>query len=98
MQTGLRLAYSLTTEYQNENRHLIAGGGFFMPKRRCIRLEVKINKEIRNYTESMFFGLSLRQFIFSPSVFFNSIDLFCVFSRLCALLGYGLFDLHRYDR
>lgn len=28
-------------------------------------MEVKINKEIRNYTESMFFGLSLRQFIFS---------------------------------
>jgi len=28
-------------------------------------LEVKINKEIRNYTESMFFGLSMRQFIFS---------------------------------
>ena len=33
-------------------------------------MEVKINREIRNYTESMFFGLSLRQFIF-----------FC--SRLC---------------
>ena len=28
-------------------------------------MEVKINKEIRSYTESMFFGLSLRQFIFS---------------------------------
>ena len=28
-------------------------------------LEVKINREIRNYTESMFFGLSLRQLIFS---------------------------------
>jgi len=28
-------------------------------------LEVKINREIRNYTESMFFGLSLRQFLFS---------------------------------
>jgi hypothetical protein len=28
-------------------------------------VEVKINKEIRNYTESMFFGLSLRQCIFS---------------------------------
>lgn len=28
-------------------------------------MEIKINKEIRNYTESMFFGLSLRQFIFS---------------------------------
>jgi len=29
-------------------------------------LEVKINKEIRNYTESMFFGLSMRQFLFPP--------------------------------
>ena len=28
-------------------------------------MEVKINKEIRNYTEAIFFGLSLRQFIFS---------------------------------
>ena len=28
-------------------------------------MEIKINREIRNYTESMFFGLSLRQFIFS---------------------------------
>lgn len=28
-------------------------------------MEVKINREIRGYTESMFFGLSLRQFIFS---------------------------------
>lgn len=28
-------------------------------------MEVKINKEIRNYTESVFLGLSFRQFIFS---------------------------------
>lgn len=28
-------------------------------------MEVKINKEIREYTENIFFGLSLRQFIFS---------------------------------
>jgi len=28
-------------------------------------MEVKINREIREYTESMFFGLSLRQFIFA---------------------------------
>ena len=28
-------------------------------------MEVKINKEIRDYTESMYFGLSLRQFFFS---------------------------------
>ena len=28
-------------------------------------MEVKINREIREYTESMFFGLSMRQFVFS---------------------------------
>ena len=28
-------------------------------------MEVRINKEIRDYQESMFFGLSLRQCIFS---------------------------------
>ena len=28
-------------------------------------MEIKINKEIRNYTESMFFGLSMRQFFFA---------------------------------
>ena len=28
-------------------------------------MEVKINKEIRDYTESVFFGLSLRQLVFS---------------------------------
>ena len=28
-------------------------------------MEVKINREIRNYSESVFFGLSLRQCIFS---------------------------------
>ena len=28
-------------------------------------MEVKIDKEICNYTESMFFGLSMRQFLFS---------------------------------
>ena len=28
-------------------------------------MEVKINREIRQYSEKMFFGLSLRQFVFS---------------------------------
>ncbi len=28
-------------------------------------MEIKINREIREYTESIFFGLSLRQFFFS---------------------------------
>ena len=37
---------------------------FYYPKG-GITLEIKINREIRNYTEAMFFGLSLRQFIFS---------------------------------
>lgn len=36
-----------------------------MSEKGGVDMEVKINKEIRNYTESMFFGLSLRQFIFS---------------------------------
>ena len=38
---------------------------FLCPKGGVYELEVKINKEIRNYTESMFFGLSMRQFLFS---------------------------------
>ena len=41
-----------------------------------IEIEVKINKEIRNYTESLFFGLSLRQ---------------CIFSALAILAAGGLF-------
>lgn len=43
-------------------------GRFFktgISQRKELLMEVKINREIRNYTESMFFGLSLRQFIFS---------------------------------
>lgn len=42
-------------------------------------LEVKINKEIRNYTESMFFGLSLRQFIFSVLACGMAVALYFVF-------------------
>lgn len=38
-------------------------GDFFMRKEKF--MEVKINREIRNYTESIFFGLSLRQFVFT---------------------------------
>ena len=41
-------------------------------------MEVKINREIRQYTESIFFGLSMRQFIFS------------IFSCLVAVLLYFL--------
>jgi hypothetical protein len=59
------LAYPLKQNIKYTNRHFTAGGDFFVLKKEVLRLEVKINKEIRNYTESMFFGLSLRQFIFS---------------------------------
>ena len=40
-------------------------------------MEVKINREIRNYTESMFFGLSLRQFIFSVCACVVAVGLYC---------------------
>ena len=51
-------------------------GVFYIPKRSilfiatgevrkgCVNMEVKINKEIRNYRESMFFGLSMRSSFF----------------------------------
>lgn len=32
-----------------------------------VYLEIKINREIRNYTESMFFGLSMGQFVFAAN-------------------------------
>ena len=39
-------------------------------------LEIKINKEIRDYTESVFFGLSPRQFIFSLAAVGVAVGLF----------------------
>ena len=67
-------------------------------------MEVKINKEIRNYTEAIFFGLSLRQFFFSALACAISVFIFfvlrdslniellswiCIFSVVpCAVLGF----------
>ncbi len=42
-------------------------------------MEVKINKEIRNYSENIFFGLSLRQFIFSILSCLSALILFLIF-------------------
>lgn len=42
-------------------------------------MEVKINKEIRDYTESVYFGLSLRQFIFSILACSMAVILYFVF-------------------
>ena len=39
-------------------------------------MEVKINREIRDSTESMFFGLSLRQFVFSLAALAVAVGLF----------------------
>ena len=44
-------------------------------------MEVKINREIRNYTESMFFGLSLRQFIFSVLACAVAVGLYFLLNR-----------------
>ena len=44
-------------------------------------MEVKINREIRNYTESMFFGLSLRQFVFSLLAVGVAMLLYCDVTR-----------------
>ena len=60
-------------------------------------MEVKINREIREYTESMYFGLSLRQFIFSVlacvvaiATYFISRPLFGleVASWLCVIVAF----------
>lgn len=44
-------------------------------------MEVKINREIRNYTESVFFGLSLRQFFFSICACIMAVVLYFSFSK-----------------
>ena len=40
------------------------------------KLEIKVNREIRDYTESMYFGLSFRQFIFSIAAILISVGLY----------------------
>ena len=49
-------------------------GGFILTG--GVKLEVKINREIRNYTESMFFGLSMRQFVFSVLAILVAVGLY----------------------
>lgn len=42
-------------------------------------MEIKVNKEIRDYTESIFFGLSMRQFIFALLACVVAIGLYFLF-------------------
>ena len=48
-------------------------------------MEVKINREIRNYTESMFFGLSLRQFFFSLMAMIVAVGLYFLLKPIIGL-------------
>lgn len=43
-------------------------------------MEVKINREIRNYTESIYFGLTLRQFICSLCACIMAVGLYFICS------------------
>ncbi len=75
-------------------------------------MEVKINREIRNYTESMFFGLSFRQFIFSvlacgvavglyfllrPYVGTETVSWVCILGA-APFAALGFCEVQRYDR
>ena len=58
-------------------------------------MEVKINREIRNYTESMFFGLSLRQLVFSALAVAVAVGLYFLlkpFSPPCHVLKFISFS------
>ena len=48
-------------------------------------MEVKINREIRDYTESMFFGLSMRQLFFSIAAIGIAVLLYFVLKPLTGL-------------
>ncbi len=74
-------------------------------------MEVKINREIRNYTESMFFGLSMRQcvftvlaasvaillyFVLKPYVGTETVSWMCILGA-APVCCYGICDISRYD-
>ena len=48
-------------------------------------MEVKINREIRDYTESMFFGLSMRQLFFSIAAIGIAVFLYFILKPLVGM-------------
>ena len=72
-------------------------------------MEVRINKEVRNYTESIFFGLSVRQFAFSIAACISALFAYTATSRyfgteiiswICILsaLPFGLLGFVRFQQ
>ena len=71
-------------------------------------MEIKINKEIKDYNETMFFGLSVRQFIFSVLACASAVGIyfgcrpFCnteILSWLCMIgaVPFAVFGFVRYN-
>lgn len=58
--SGLRLADSVEIKMIYGKKRCLAGQRFLLPKG-GFHLEVKINKDIREYNEAVFFGMSMRQ-------------------------------------
>ena len=70
-------------------------------------MEIKVNREIRNYNEEIFLGLSMRQLIFSALAICVAIGVYFllrevmplgVHSLCCTLWGAGVCILQRHDR
>ena len=51
-------------------------------------MEVKINKEVREYEESLFFGLSLRQFIFALLAVLVAVAVYFLLRGVTAEVGW----------
>ena len=67
-------------------------------------MEIKINREIREYKENMFFGLSLRQLVFSVlscgvavGIYFGLRNVLAVYPRRGSLCCHGLCKIPRHD-
>ena len=52
-------------------------------------MEIRINKEIRDYSESLFFGLSLRQCIFSLLAMLSTLGLFFGLRKVVGQMAIG---------
>ena len=72
-------------------------------------MEIKINREIKEYNETMFFGLSVRQFVFAlvvcggsrnlfwlPVFYGNGNTLVALYAWCCTLCGNWIYPLSRY--